>query len=79
MEKNALSNVAELRERAGLSQTQLAALMGVDTNTIRNWERGRSGLDWFVKLARLCEILECDPKDLVKKANCDRTQNEEYA
>lgn len=30
-----------LRERAGLSQTELAAKAGIDNNTISGWERGK--------------------------------------
>ena len=33
-----LKNLRKLRERAGLSQTELAAKLGVDARTIRRWE-----------------------------------------
>ncbi len=31
----------EMREKAGLNQGELAALLGVDTSTLRRWEEGR--------------------------------------
>lgn len=84
MKNYAVPNIAALRKRTGLSQTQLANIVGVDPVTIRNWERGRSGLDWFVKLAKLCEALDCSPRDLVKDPDSEskkvpQTVNELFA
>jgi len=36
-----LSLAAEARQRAGLSQAQFAALMGVSVRTLQEWEQGR--------------------------------------
>lgn len=36
-----VSPVAEARARAGLSQSQFAALMGVSPRTLQDWEQGR--------------------------------------
>jgi len=58
-----LRGIAALRERAGLTQKQVADLVGVDPSTIRNWEYGK-GMDMFAKLAKLCEVLECSPAEL---------------
>lgn len=33
-----LKDLRKLREKAGLSQTELAAKLGVDARTIRRWE-----------------------------------------
>ncbi|AGY56642.1 transcriptional regulator [Gloeobacter kilaueensis JS1] len=61
-----MSNVAELRKGANLTQRQLADLVGVTEATIANWETGRSGLEWFVRLDRLCKALRCAPVDLYR-------------
>lgn len=34
-------NIAELRRSMGLTQTDLAGLIGVPVSTLRNWEQGR--------------------------------------
>jgi putative transcriptional regulator len=59
-----VSRVAELRKQKDLTQRQLADMVGVDPSTIRNWERDRGGVETFVKLAKLCQVLECSPSDL---------------
>jgi putative transcriptional regulator len=37
----ALSPIAEARSRLGMSQFELADLMGVSTRTLQDWEQGR--------------------------------------
>jgi len=37
----ALSPIAEARSRLGMSQSELAALMGVSLRTLQDWEQGR--------------------------------------
>jgi putative transcriptional regulator len=59
-----VSKVADLRKQKNLTQRQLADLIGVDPSTIRNWERDRGGVETFVRLAKLCQVLQCDPIDL---------------
>lgn len=34
-------NVAEIREKIGLSQSRFAALLGVSVRTLQDWEQGR--------------------------------------
>ncbi len=60
-----ISNIGELREKAGLTQRELSLILGVTETTIANWERGRSGLDWIERLIKLCQALDCDLEDLV--------------
>lgn len=36
-----LSPIAEARNRLGMSQSELASLMGVSTRTLQDWEQGR--------------------------------------
>ncbi|BDM83514.1 hypothetical protein AM10699_63750 (plasmid) [Acaryochloris marina MBIC10699] len=64
MGKFLVSNIKALREDRGLSQSQLARKMQMTETTIRNWEHGRTGVEWFERIARLCEILNCTPNDL---------------
>ncbi len=61
-----VSNIAELRKQKNLTQRQLADLVGVDTSTVRNWERNRGGVETFIRLAKLCETLDCQPRDLFR-------------
>lgn len=59
-----MSRVADLRKRLNLTQRQLADMVGVTETTVRNWENNRSGVEWFERIARLCNVLQCDPTDL---------------
>lgn len=58
--------LSAVRRRAGLTQKELAERVGVTETTIRNWENNRSGAEWFDRVARLCETLQCQPKDLLE-------------
>jgi transcriptional regulator with XRE-family HTH domain len=60
-----ISNIAQLREQAGLTQRELSLILGVTETTIANWERGRSGLDWIERLIKLCKALNCNLEDLI--------------
>lgn len=60
-----ISQIAALREQAGLTQRELALAVGVTETTVANWERGRSGLDWIERLIRLCHTLDCNLEDLI--------------
>lgn len=59
------SRVASLREKAGLTQVQLAVLVGVTPNTIQNWEKD-SGLDQLERYLKLAEVFGCQVSDLVE-------------
>jgi putative transcriptional regulator len=37
--------IAEVRARHGLSQREFAELLGIDINTLQNWEQGRNKPD----------------------------------
>lgn len=60
-----MSKVAELRESKGLTQAELARALNVDISTVRNIERNRSGINAILRVIKLCEVLSCDPKDLI--------------
>ncbi|MGG6242530.1 helix-turn-helix domain-containing protein [Nodosilinea sp. AN01ver1] len=65
MSKNSKKNqvIAQMRTKAGLTQAELAQLVGVSENTIANWERG-SASKWISHLIKLCGALNCDLEDL---------------
>ena len=56
--------IAKLREKLSLTQLEVAQKVGVRESTIANWENGRSGIQWLVRLVKLCECLNCKPQDL---------------
>ena len=55
-----------VRAEHRLSQRQLAARAGVRPDTISALERGESQGIQFDTLARLCEVLDCQPGDLLE-------------
>ena len=61
------SRISELRQRTGITQKQLAELVGVTDITVANWERGRTGLDEFQRVAKLCAVLKCRPDELFEE------------
>jgi len=61
------SKIALLRERTGLTQRELAQIVGVTETTIANWERGRSGLEWIERFIKLCRALNCNLDDLIEE------------
>lgn len=55
----------QLRERAGLTQAELAVTLALDPVTIRNWEAGRT--EPTLKPSgyrKLLEALKCTPAEL---------------
>ena len=64
MGKILVPKIRELREKRGLSQRRLAQALDITENKIENWENGRTGLDWFERVAKLCEALKCSPNEL---------------
>jgi len=58
-------NLPVLRVERRLSQRQLAVLAGVRPDTVSALERGESAGIRFDTLARLCEVLNCGPGDLL--------------
>lgn len=56
-----------LREKAGLSQSQLAAATGIGVRVLQNYEQGVRNLNGakLVTLLRLCKALNCRLTDLI--------------
>lgn len=59
--------IARLRQKAGLTQSELAKLVDVSENTIANWERG-SASKWIHNINKLCKVLGCEIEDLDSKS-----------
>ena len=57
-------NIIRLRSKAGLSQEQLAQLLGVSRQSVSKWETGSATPD-LVHLLRLCEIFSTSLDALV--------------
>ena len=57
----------ELREQAGLTQVELAEMVGVDQTYISRLELNKRRTIGFDLLGRLCEALDCEPGDLLKR------------
>ncbi|NJK51286.1 helix-turn-helix transcriptional regulator [Candidatus Gracilibacteria bacterium] len=71
MKKVSVSRIAELRQKAGLTQKELALKVGVTETTIRNYEKGRSILEWIERVIRLCDALNCAPLELKGYVNLE--------
>lgn len=62
--KNAISaNIAYYRKRAGYTQSDLAASLGVKVTTVSTWERGRSLPDADT-LFSICELFHVSLSDM---------------
>lgn len=70
-----MSTIAHLREKKGLTQRQVAAELGIDVSTVRNWEKSRDGVQMFVRVAKLCDLFECSAKDLYEEEIFDLEQD----
>jgi len=74
-QNKAISKIAELRNKSGLTQLQLATLAGVTPNTIQNWEVGKSGIEQIQKYIRLCRALNCNLEDLIDYVSNDNKED----
>ena len=53
-----------LRRKAGLSQSELAKILGVERSTVAKWETG-AALPRFPILKRLATVLECSVDEVL--------------
>jgi len=58
--------IKELRERLGISQSELARRMGVKHPSVVQWENGEA-MPAAAKLPRLAAVLECTIDELYQK------------
>lgn len=58
--------LAQLREQAGLTQLEVSQLLGVTENTVANWEKGRSGIEWIERIVKVCKLFDCKAEDLIE-------------
>lgn len=56
--------IRKYREKAGISQKELAGLIGVSNSRISNWEQGINRPDADI-LAELCRALNVSPSELL--------------
>ncbi|NEO32661.1 MAG: helix-turn-helix transcriptional regulator [Symploca sp. SIO3C6] len=69
LENNQLT-LAKLRERAGLTQRQLADALGVTNVTISSWERGlKEPRPNFAQVKIMIQVLGCTLDELVEATN----------
>jgi transcriptional regulator with XRE-family HTH domain len=59
-----LKGLAKCRERAGMTQKQLAAKMAVDPNTIWRWENSQRSPD-VETICHLASLLNCTTDELL--------------
>lgn len=58
----------ELRKRSGMTQRELAAMMGVQQNTISQWETGTRNPS-STNIPRLADILGCTIDELYSRGH----------
>ena len=62
--------IASLRKEQGLTQAQLAEMLGITDRAVSKWERGRSLPDSSIML-ELCEILKINVNELLSGERID--------
>lgn len=69
---NLKKGLKRARERAGLTQDELAGKMGVSTKTIRNWEQKvkANTLPTMENLLKLADLYDCDLDYLTGRIDC---------
>lgn len=59
-------NLRKMRERCGITQTELARRLGIRQNTITQWESGRRS-PRVSEIARLADAVECTLDELLRE------------
>lgn len=63
-----LNDLKALRERSGLSQTELAAIVNVSQQSVAKWENGVNS-PRTDKIPEIAKALNCEISDLFKHEN----------
>jgi DNA-binding Xre family transcriptional regulator len=58
--------IAELRQKARLTQLELSRRAEVTENTVQNWESGRLGIVQIERVLGFCRALNCKVEDLIE-------------
>ena len=58
------NKIAEMRNKAGLTQNQLVELSGIPRRTLQLWETNQTTPDMF-KAYQIAKVLECSIEDLI--------------
>ena len=61
-----MNNIKKYREKAGLTQKEIAGLIGVERPAIAKWENGYS-LPRARKLPQLAKLLHCTIDELLQR------------
>lgn len=69
------ARIRALREREGLSQTDLSARIGIKATTISNWELGQA-YPQYSGIRKLCRALHCTADELLGLPSVDITAEE---
>ena len=64
--------IKDLRERAGISKTELARIMGVDVAAVCRWDSG-DAMPRAAKLPKLADVLGCSIDALFGRESPGRT------
>lgn len=75
MDKEFCKNLKEARLRAGLTQAQIAAAVGVAKNTYSNWETGVREPD-LMKIKKLTKVLGVTGDILLGLEKVDRAESD---
>ncbi len=59
-------NLKEIRKNKGFSQERLSRALNTSATHLRDIENNRSKLVSLDMLSKLCNVLECEPGDLLK-------------
>lgn len=58
------SRIRKYREKKGISQKELAQMLGIKNNRVSNWEQGLNRPDADI-LTKLCYVLDVSPSELL--------------